>query len=705
MQDSDAACEALRALRKVDYSALSVAHKLRLLRTLADGLLSLETVHTLLTDNFDRQRDLLKTRAQADAATRKEINALSAQPLSDKTHVHHTSSGTDEKLAEAAPPPWSEYVSDDEADAKAQLTEREHFDATRATRAQATERLLCAISARDEAELEEAVEHAAKEGHAGKLDDGRPWLTDELRTAHKLLHDMQSQKLRDKQMAQLKRRDTKAFDAYRLSVGRHPVREEPIGIDSRGRKYWAFVHDPLRLWVQAPEGAESWTWAFYDTAASVQAVLDSLDGRLEGEAAFKKTLRELLPTLTKEMAAEEVTNTEEGWMGEGHEYIDRRVLRFFDGAGSSTGKITRWLPADEETGDPALFHVVHDADGDQEDLEQEEATQAIADYDDQQERGGGVEAAAALEQPKYANMYEKKASRVVVGNLGLAGARSELLELEDSITNRLRAAGSRWDSDELDRDTWLLSCRHSESLVELAQLLVGLEGNVRVLQSAPDVHERKPWRTEGHPFIGKPSRRFFHAYGASDGLIVGWLPAEGVDPPLWHMVHGDDADEEDLDEQEATFALHNFAENRAEPTTAELEYAATFAAAAAEEADEEAAGLDDDGDERLAPTDRLVPRGGSATKSSAPRAGSSRRLWSSKECRERWLSTLQQPSSAAALSLAIAAFRQHCAAFGALPADIKAGKVRRDEMQFQLSSWVHAKAFADTGKGKGKKKK
>jgi hypothetical protein len=45
--------------------------------------------------------------------------------------------------------------------------------------------------------------------------------------------------------------------------------------------------------------------------------------------------------------------------------------------GPSTGKITRWLPADEEEGDGALFHVVHDADGDQEDLEEGEAEQAV----------------------------------------------------------------------------------------------------------------------------------------------------------------------------------------------------------------------------------------------------------------------------------------------------------------------------------------
>ena len=36
------------------------------------------------------------------------------------------------------------------------------------------------------------------------------------------------------------------------------------------------------------------------------------------------------------------------------------------------GHITKWLPADAAAGDGALFHCVHD-DGDEEDLEEEEA--------------------------------------------------------------------------------------------------------------------------------------------------------------------------------------------------------------------------------------------------------------------------------------------------------------------------------------------
>ena len=39
----------------------------------------------------------------------------------------------------------------------------------------------------------------------------------------------------------------------------------------------------------------------------------------------------------------------------------------------------------------------------------------------------------------------------------------------------------------------------------------------RVVKFATDVTERKPWRTDGHAFIGKMARRFFTAYGISDG--------------------------------------------------------------------------------------------------------------------------------------------------------------------------------------------
>ena len=122
-------------------------------------------------------------------------------------------------------------------------------------------------------------------------------------------------------------------------------------------------------------------------------------------------------------------NDNDGWLESGHEWVGQQVLRIFPSVGPSTGKITKYLPADEETGDGALFHVVHDADGDQEDLEEEEARLAIEAHREQAEAGGTV--STELEQPKYHNMFEQKRMRVAVHQLGVAGLRGELLDFEE----------------------------------------------------------------------------------------------------------------------------------------------------------------------------------------------------------------------------------------------------------------------------------
>ena len=68
------------------------------------------------------------------------------------------------------------------------------------------------------------------------------------------------------------------------------------------------------------------------------------------------------------------------------------------------------------------------------------------------------------------------------------------------------------------------------------------------------------WRSEGHEWIGcRVARRFDgEEEGAAAttalGKIVAWVPEEGEDEALWHMVH-DDGDEEDLDEGEMREAL------------------------------------------------------------------------------------------------------------------------------------------------------
>ena len=68
---------------------------------------------------------------------------------------------------------------------------------------------------------------------------------------------------------------------------------------------------------------------------------------------------------------EEVTE----WRADGHEWIRRRVARRFDGA-VLFALITRWAPP--SGGDPPLWHVVHEADGDEEDLDEAEVREGLS---------------------------------------------------------------------------------------------------------------------------------------------------------------------------------------------------------------------------------------------------------------------------------------------------------------------------------------
>ena len=63
------------------------------------------------------------------------------------------------------------------------------------------------------------------------------------------------------------------------------MRDEPLGEDRRGRRFWFFFGDPQRVWVEAPKGqmverenGKPWAWAYYDTMAHVTALTQSLEG-------------------------------------------------------------------------------------------------------------------------------------------------------------------------------------------------------------------------------------------------------------------------------------------------------------------------------------------------------------------------------------------------------------------------------------------
>jgi len=732
--------------------------KLVLLRTLSDLTLDLgevpsstdknvlQPLRDILPANVDRLRQMLRDRNEKQRNIKSEVDAArhkakerAAEDVRIETAAASAPSSNKGEAATnptlALAPAPAESASDsgtDEDEPIAKVEARRAKRARRQNRSHATDALIKAIETRDVAELQNAIKLAEENGHEGYTADGRLWRTDELKAARKVLPEARMWQGLCKLSAKEKARITECIKRHRNAAIAFPTREEPLGEDSRRRKYWAFQHDPARLWVEAPSAANergnSWLWAYYDTATLVTDLTNSLDeSSCAEEARLKASLRDKLPFLTAEMAEDVAVNSDAGWMTIGHEFVGQKVTRVFDDYGIvSTGVITRWLPADGDADEGALFHVVHDGDGDEEDLEEHEAKDAIDLYLEQQSSNTLPE--IVKRDFVYENKYEKrKAFRIFPSTLGVQGVRQELLDLEEALLPGLRRAGSSWDlSHDGSRMTWLLSCRGTTSVAELAQLLHSLEHAVRAIQVAPDVIERKPWRTEGHPFIGRSARRFFlSADGtqfASDGKITGWLPPEGDDEALWHMVHGDDADEEDLDVHEAEFAIANFVDGRTEQTEEEVKYAAQFAQQAEEpeaiESDPEIEDDDDDSDNDYQPnaTSGLMngirdTRGGVAASRMMSARNTlvlnKRRLWITVESRERWQASLQAAKHVSTVGICIVAFKQHCRWFGLLGDPKSDKKQSRADLDFQVHSWCHETALGtkQTYGTKGKKKK
>ena len=158
------------------------------------------------------------------------------------------------------------------------------------------------------------------------------------------------------------------------------------------------------------------------------------------------------------MVAEMAVNESDGWLESGHEWVGQPVLRIFPTVGPSTGKITKWLPADEEAGEGALFHVVHDADGDQEDLEEEEARAAIEEYQAlDAEVLRGLWARRGDKQRAYENKAERNvARRCTAASQAVEALREDLLELEASL---LPALSQLEGAEEGGVSSWVSAAR------------------------------------------------------------------------------------------------------------------------------------------------------------------------------------------------------------------------------------------------------
>ena len=404
---------------------------------------------------------------------------------------------------------------------------------------------------------------------------------------------------------------------------------------------------------------------------------------------------------------------EDDWRRDGHDWCGRRVARPFPGSGLAFGRITRWMPKqdgddpmdggaapspsparkmrrhndddddveeeeeeEEATGKTALFHVLHE-DGDQEDLDEEEAEAAIkACTDEKLSREVG--------RQTWENKEAPRRDRIGVNQLGLSGVRREVLALHEQLSQKGSSSWRGWPRG--GEEGWLRDVSRAATASELAYTLLTLEEVVYGLQVGDDVPECKPWRTVGHEHVGRMARRFFPGYPPSDGKIVGWLPRDGDDPALWHMVHQDD--EEDLEEGEVVFAISNYAEGRTAVSAdeeASEAYKQTIAQIYEANGEDGEEGGDDSSDE-----DEEKGGGGRGKKGGKKGSKGEQLLWATAEWRERWSEALQEARTPAMVGLALAALRQRCAVFGLL---FDEEPPRAAELELQNSSWYHAGAF------------
>ena len=157
--------------------------------------------------------------------------------------------------------------------------------------------------------------------------------------------------------------------------------------------------------------------------------------------------------------------------------------------------------------------------------------------------------------------------------------------------------------------------------------------------------------TEQMKFLGKPLRRFFKGHGKSDGILVGYLPAdknEGME--LWRMEH-QDGDEEDLDLDDVIKSLRWYDLNLFEDDEIVID--------GEEEEDDDNESDDVIIDNMNDDTNELERTNGEST----------RTLWPTGGVRSRWLDALQQSKTISEVVLALTSFLEHSRLFGMMDDD------------------------------------
>ena len=223
----------------------------------------------------------------------------------------------------------------------------------------------------------------------------------------------------------------------------------------------------------------------------------------------------------KKEKVEEKPVAVESMLKTGHSYIDKRCARLF-GKRLVLGTIVGWLPACKLEDVGALFRVVHD-DGDEEDLEEEEAAEAVEDYE-----------ALKPREAKWLKAGHKFLGKQVVRYFDVDGEREKVI---GTIIKWLPA-----DAGEGDPALW--KCEHDDGDVEELDEGECVEGIKEYERTELKSKGNETWLTEGHMFIGRRILRTFEDRETTTlGTVIKWLAAneETGDPTLFRAVHDDGA--------------------------------------------------------------------------------------------------------------------------------------------------------------------
>jgi len=165
---------------------------------------------------------------------------------------------------------------------------------------------------------------------------------------------------------------------------------------------------------------------------------------------------------------------------------------------------------------------------------------------------------------------------------------------------------------------------------------------------------------EGLRHLQKRTRRFFDGHGASDGVVVAYLPGhlnEGV--RLWHLEH-DDGDTEDLDLQQVIRGQQYHANNAQEP----------------DEDDPDAQGedvVDDDEESQVGDSDPSDSESDEEEEEEDVEDGEQAKLWPSLNVRTRWIQATNEAVTVAEVSLAMYNLINCARSYGVVGEDPLAG--------------------------------